>query len=70
MVNFAEMLDDNTKRSLLEQRIAQFAAEGYQHTLNKAVAEQSGNEEAVAQSDAAIAILSKSEEHTSELQSH
>jgi hypothetical protein len=35
--------------------LAQFAAEGYQHTLNKEVAKD--NVEAVASADAALAIL-------------
>ena len=59
-VNFEELLSDDQKRQILTARIEQFAAEGYQHTLNKAAAEALGNEEAVVNADAAIAIISAS----------
>lgn len=59
-VNFEELLTDDQKRQILSARIEQFAAEGYQHTLNKASAESLGNTEAVAQAEEAIAIISAS----------
>ena len=58
MIDFGSLLTPEQKRSLLEQRISQFSAEGYQHTLNRAIAETAGNTEGVEQADTAIAILS------------
>ena len=54
-IDYAALLTDEQKRSILEQRIAQFASEAYQHTLNKKVA--GNNPEAVAAADEALAIL-------------
>ena len=54
-LDYSALLTDEQKRSILEQRLAQFAAEAYQHTLNKEVAKD--NAEAVAAADAALAIL-------------
>ena len=59
-VNFEELLSDDQKRQILTARIEQFAAEGYQHTLNKAAAQTLGNEEAVTNADEAITIISAS----------
>jgi hypothetical protein len=59
-VNFEELLTDDQKRQILSARIEQFAAEGYQHTLNKAAAETLGNAEAVTQAEEAIEIISAS----------
>jgi hypothetical protein len=54
-IDYSALLTPEQKRAILEQRLAQFAAEGYQHTLNKEVAKD--NAEAVASADAALAIL-------------
>jgi uncharacterized membrane-anchored protein len=54
-VDYSSLLTDEQKKSILEQRLAQFAAEAYQHTLNKEVAKD--NEEAVKAADDALAIL-------------
>ena len=54
-MDYAALLTDDQKRSILEQRLAQFASEAYQHTLNKEVAKD--NEEAVKAADDALAIL-------------
>lgn len=58
-VNFEELLTDDQKRQIILARIQQFAAEGYQHTLNKAEAEAVGNAEAIAQCEEAIAFVSE-----------
>jgi hypothetical protein len=34
-IDYGTLLTDDQKRNILQQRIAQFAAEAYQHTLNK-----------------------------------
>ena len=54
-MDYAALLTDDQKRSILEQRLAQFASEAYQHTLNKEVAKD--NAEAVAAADEALSIL-------------
>ena len=54
-MDYSSLLSNEQKRSILEQRIAQFASEAYQHTLNKEVA--AGNAEAVQAADDALAIL-------------
>lgn len=54
-MDYSSLLTTDQKRSILEQRIAQFASEAYQHTLNKEVAKD--NAEAVAAADDALAIL-------------
>jgi hypothetical protein len=54
-MNYSSLLTNDQKRSILEQRIAQFASEAYQHELNKEVAKD--NPEAVQAADDALAIL-------------
>ena len=54
-MDYASLLTNDQKKSILEQRIAQFASEAYQHTLNKEVAKD--NAEAVAAADEALSIL-------------
>lgn len=54
-MDYSSLLTNDQKRSILEQRLAQFAAEAYQHTLNKQVA--GDNTEAVQAADEALAIL-------------
>jgi len=54
-MDYASLLTNEQKRSIVEQRIAQFASEAYQHTLNKEVAKD--NPEAVAAADEALVIL-------------
>jgi len=54
-MDYSSLLTNEQKRSILEQRIAQFASEAYQHTLNKEVA--GNNLEAVAAADEALATL-------------
>ena len=54
-IDYSSLLTDEQKRSILEQRIAQFASEAFQHTLNKEIAKD--NAEAVQAADEALAIL-------------
>jgi hypothetical protein len=54
-MDYSSLLTNDQKKSILEQRIAQFASEAYQHTLNKEVAKD--NAEAVQAADDALAIL-------------
>jgi len=67
-IDFASLLTDEQKRGLLEQRIAQFAAEGYQHQLNLVAAQEVGDETLEASSTRAIEDLSSAiESHQKEL---
>lgn len=54
-MDYSTLLSTEQKRSILEQRIAQFASEAYQHAINKQVA--GDNAEAVQAADDALAIL-------------
>jgi len=54
-MDYSALLTNNQKRSILEQRIAQFASEAYQHTLNKEVS--ANNPEAVQAANDALEIL-------------
>ena len=54
-MDYSSLLSADQKRSILEQRIAQFATEAYQHEINKKMA--GDNVEAVAAADEALVIL-------------
>ena len=54
-MDYSKLLSTEQKRSILTQRLEQFASEGYQHTLNKEIAKD--NPDAVAEADNALAIL-------------
>ena len=56
-MDYASLLTDEQKRSILSERIEQFAVEAYQHDINKQVAVASNNAEGVTQADEALAIL-------------
>lgn len=56
-IDFGSYLTDEQKASLIQQRIAQFAAEAYQHTLNKATAEKLGAEDQVSNADKNLELL-------------
>lgn len=54
-MDYSSLLSSEQKKSILEQRIAQFASEAYQHDINKKMA--AGNAEAIQAADDALAIL-------------
>jgi hypothetical protein len=54
-MDYSSLLSNEQKQSILEQRIAQFASEAYQHAINKQVA--GDNAEAIKAADDALAIL-------------
>ena len=54
-MDYASLLTNDQKKSILEQRIAQFASEAYQHQINKLMAGNSA--EAIEAADSALAIL-------------
>jgi hypothetical protein len=54
-IDYSSLLTADEKRSILQQRLSQFAADAYQHELNKKTAK--GNLEAIQAADAALALL-------------
>jgi hypothetical protein len=56
-IDYTGLLSDEQKKSILEQRLTQFAAEAFQHDINKQVATASNNEEGIKQATDALAIL-------------
>ena len=56
-IDYAGLLSDEQKKSILEQRLTQFASEAFQHDINKDVATASNNEEGIKQATEALAIL-------------
>lgn len=58
-IDYSSLLSAEQKKSILEQRLTQFAAEAYQHDINKQVATASNNEDGIKQATEALAILEK-----------
>jgi hypothetical protein len=55
--NFSAYLTDEQKQNIIAQRIQQFAVEGYQISINRKVAEASGDEAVLAEIDKNIETL-------------
>lgn len=67
-IDYSSLLTEDQKKSILEQRLAQFAAEAYQHEINKTVAAATDNADGVKAAEEALAILDKAIEiHKGEL---
>ena len=58
-IDYSSLLTTDQKKAILEQRLTQFAAEAYQHEINKQVATAADNEEGVKAADDALVILDK-----------
>lgn len=56
-IDYSSLLTDEQKRNILQQRIAQFAAEAYQHTLNKQTCESLEDTAGVESADKALTVL-------------
>lgn len=70
MTKFDNYLSDEAKASLLRERIAKFAIEGYQHELNLRFAEEAGDSEAAHKSQQSIEIINAAiDMHERELES-
>jgi hypothetical protein len=54
-MDYSALLSNDQKKQILEQRIAQFASEAYQHDINKKMA--GNNAEAIEAADSALTIL-------------
>lgn len=68
-IDYSELLTNDQKRNILQQRIAQFAAEAYQHTLNKKSLEALNDEAGIEASDKSLQILESAiQVHKAELE--
>ena len=56
-IDYSSLLSDDQKRQILTQRVAQFAAEAYQHDINIQVATASNNAEGIKASQEALVTL-------------
>lgn len=56
-IDYSALLTDEQKRNILNQRIAQFAAEAWQHELNKQTCQGLGDDAGVESADKALAVL-------------
>lgn len=56
-LDYSTLLTDEQKHEILSTRIAQFAAEAYQHTLNKKASEVAEDTVAIESADRALALL-------------
>jgi hypothetical protein len=56
-IDYSKYITDDQKKKLLSDRLAQFAAEAYQHSINAQVADSLGNDEGVENAESALAIL-------------
>ena len=56
-IDYSKYITDDQKKKLLSDRLAQFAAEAYQHSINAQVAESLGNDTGVENAQSALAIL-------------
>ena len=56
-IDYTSLLTSEQKQNILNQRISQFAAEAWQHELNKQTCTQLGDEAGIASSDTALVTL-------------
>jgi hypothetical protein len=56
-IDYSKYITDDQKKKLLQDRLAQFAAEAYQHSINAQEADSLGNDEGVENAESALAIL-------------
>lgn len=56
-IDYTSLLTSEQKQNILNQRISQFAAEAWQHELNKQTCTQLGDEAGITASDSALATL-------------
>jgi hypothetical protein len=67
-IDYSKYLSDDQKKKLIHDRLAQFAAEAYQHSINAQVAQSLGNDEGVENAANALSILEAAiDAHESEL---
>lgn len=56
-IDYSALLTDDQKRNILQQRISQFAAEAYQHTLNKQTCESLEDTAGIEAAEKSLSVL-------------
>jgi hypothetical protein len=56
-IDYSKYITNDQKKELIKSRLAQFATEAYQHSINAQVAQSLGNDEGVENAASALAIL-------------
>jgi hypothetical protein len=56
-INYSDLLSSEQKKAILEQRLQQFAAEAWQHQMNRDLATRTGNADGIEQANQALTIL-------------
>jgi hypothetical protein len=56
-IDYASLLTDEQKRNILSQRVSQFAAEAYQHSLNKTTCVSLDDTDGIANAEKALVVL-------------
>lgn len=56
-IDYSSLLTNEQRANLLNQRIAQFASEAWQHELNKKTCEQLGDEAGIESAERALEVL-------------
>ena len=56
-IDYSKYITDDQKKTLLAERLSQFAAEAYQHSINCQVAKSLGNDEGVKHAEDSLVIL-------------
>lgn len=56
-IDYSALLTDEQKRNILNQRISQFAAEAWQHELNKRTCADLGDQAGVESAEKALEVL-------------
>ena len=56
-IDYSSLLTNEQRTNLLNQRISQFAAEAWQHEVNKKTCEQLGDEAGVESAEKALTVL-------------
>lgn len=56
-IDYSSLLTNEQRANLLNQRISQFAAEAWQHALNKKTCEQLGDEAGIESAERALEVL-------------
>jgi hypothetical protein len=56
-IDYSSLLTEEQKRNILNQRVAQFASEAWQHELNKRTCTELGDEAGVENADKALEVL-------------
>ena len=68
-IDYSKYITNEQKKTLLTDRLSQFAAEAYQHSINSQVAKLLGNDEGVKNAEDALVILEAAiDAHVTELE--